>query len=188
MTESTIEDWAVNIKSIKEIINHPDRQNMHCFLESCGANFEVAKENKESLQKWSNVGNRDAMEAIWGKERWSYFRKWTKNYVYQYEATTYIHQGRVGQNRHVGSGEIRPLCLMTRYAAFDNESDKLFSDRRFSLEIGIRSINGELRERGVDLKDFRKLARPDTGEVYRPGSFPPGYLDALVYEMSQWRR
>lgn len=181
MAENSVEDWAVNIKGSKEIVGHPDRGQMRLFLESCGANFGGAEKVRLSLSKWTNQGNYEAMKTIWGEKKWSGFQKWARNYVLQYEATTYTHQGRVGGM--VGSGEIRALCLMTRYAAFDDGSDGMFTDQRFALELGIRSKNGELRERGVPIESFRTMVRPDTGEVYRPGSFPPGYIDALVYEL-----
>jgi len=173
-----------------DVLKHPGRGEIKWFLSEHGANFKEIKEkeNKESLQKWTNQGNADAMKAIWGEERWEHFKNWAKNYARQYESTTYVKQGRLKKSGQIGSGFVRLLCLMTRYAAFSDETDPEFKNNRFVTEVRTRLANGELRDEGVDPRDFRTLKRPDTGEEYRPGSFPPGYIDALVFEMESWEK
>jgi len=182
MTEITVEEWALKVDSDVDVIKHPDSKNMKEFLEGCGADFSEADKIRNSLGKNTNEGNTEAMKLIYGEERWRYFVGWAKKYVYQYESVTGKRQKRTESGK-VGSGEIRMLCLMTKLAADTN-----YSEARFSIEVGVRRKNGELRDRGELVKKLRKLSRPDTGEVYRPGSFPPGYIDALVFEMKTWRK
>ncbi len=188
MREITVPEWASKVETNLDVINHPNRKNMREFIEKCGGDFSEVERFKKWTQKWTNLGNANTMELVFGLERWTSFKKWAKNYSRQYEATTYVKQGRLESGK-VGSGEIRMLCLMTRYAAFTSDSeDPYFRHGRFAIEVGVRRKNGELRDRGVSHSQFHKLSRPDTGEVYIPGSFPPGYIEALVYEMETWKK
>ena len=69
-------DWIKNLcesGKVKDI----DTQLLKSVLEPMGADFNNLKEtDRESLGKYSNLGKRKGLDAVWGKEKVDTFKGW----------------------------------------------------------------------------------------------------------------
>jgi len=78
--------WVDKITSegkVEEI----DPDLLRSVLEEFGANFE-SKPELESLSKYSNLGKRPGLDAVWGSTRIEEYRHWVEQYVLDYEQKT----------------------------------------------------------------------------------------------------
>jgi hypothetical protein len=182
MNENVVVEWARPNLNRKDIFDHPKRHEVAKFLTEHGANLERAKLKPLSVKKWTNAGNKDFMEAVWG-DNYKRYKAWAENYIHQYQAITYENQPKLETSGSVSSGAIRVLCLLTKFAV-----DTSFTNSGFSQELDVRRLNGVLRSQGKKRDELRTLTRPDTKEVYHPGSFPPDFLNALVFEIETWKK
>ncbi len=72
-----------------------DTQLLKSVLEPMGANFEnLTESDRKSLQKYSNKGKRQGLEAVWGKEKVDIFKGWVID-----EYIPYIEK-KVGRELH----------------------------------------------------------------------------------------
>ena len=178
-----IENWAAVIDRC-EFQKMPDRMVMRSFLESCGFDFSKLKGNEDSMKSWTSMGSKDAMKAVMGDEKKQAVEKWMEDFIEQDEEKTGIKQMSVPlQNNPDKSTKISglkgALHLITRWASFDQKDDLDLDSKRMDTELWVRMKNGFYLKEGK--KEMRmKITRPDTKEMYRPGSFPPGYIGALI--------
>ncbi len=183
MTENHVVEWAKPNLDRKDIFKHPKRHEIVKFLGEHGADFSKSQEVSKSMSKWTNAGNAEFMNAVWGERNFSKFKKWASNYIHQYQATTYEKQPKLEESGSVSSGAIRILCLLTKFAA-----DPSFTNTAFSRELDVRRLNGIRRSEGKKRDELDTLTRPDTKEVYHPGSIPPDFLNALINEIQTWKK
>ncbi len=182
MAENPVVEWAKPNLNRKDIFEHPKRHEIAKFLTECGADLKKAKSDLKSVSKWTNAGNEGFMKQVWG-DNYEKYKEWAENYIHQYQATTYEKQPKLEKSGSVTSGAIRVLCLLTKFAV-----DTTFTNSGFSHELDVRRLNGIRRSRGIKRDGLDTLTRPDTKEVYHPGSFPPDFLNALVFEMNSWKK
>lgn len=183
MPENKVVEWARPNLDRKDIFNHPKRHDIAKFLMEHGADLNESKLALKSVAKWTNSGNEKFMNLVWGEGNYDRFKKWANNYIHQYQAITYDKQPKLEKSGSVSSGAVRVLCLLTKFAV-----DTSFSNSRFSKELEVRRLNGILRSQGKKREELSTLTRPDTKEVYHPGSFPPDFLNALVSEIETWKK
>ena len=197
---AAVDEWVERLSSQDEV-GQIERETARAVLEAHGANFEIDGAETVSLQKWTNEGNGPAVRAVWGKAL-SVYKRWTEEYIASYEQE---HGVKLPHIRHESkktgkityrknSGMLRFFYLMTRYAAFSDDSDPQFPFEKLKEELETRAINGRKRAQGVtDEVDaqgkerFLRLVRPDTNEVYKPSSFPPGFPKVGWKHIKSWR-
>lgn len=169
--------------------DYPSRSEMKKFLEFCGANFDAVKGHEESLKKWTVARMTEAMEAVWGKERWQIIQNWNEEFIKNYETRTgqtlpHIKVYKKGTDRKeivkvTKQASMKHfLGLMTRWAGFIGEDDTEFTRERLFEEVTVRITNRLLRERGIKT-NLSSIGRPDNEEIHHP-SLPPEYPQALI--------
>lgn len=183
MIENPVVEWARPNLKRKDIFEHPKRHKISKFLTEHGADLKKAKFDLGSVSKWTNAGNEGFMVEVWGEKNYKKYKKWAENYIHQYQATTYEKQSKLEKSGSVSSGAIRVLCLLTKFAV-----DPSFTNSAFSNELDVRRLNGIRRSEGKKRDELDTLTRPDTKEVYHPGSFPPDFLNALINEIQTWKK
>jgi len=87
-------DWFIRVGEMNpedgdEKIPNPDQQLIKGILVDLGANFEISEEAKTSLAKYTNLGKRPGLDAVWGKEKIDGFKEWVKtDFIPQFEIRT----------------------------------------------------------------------------------------------------
>ena len=168
-------------------IRLPDRISARAFIEICGGNPEAIKGYEESMKGDSVAANAKAMKAIWGT-KYEEFEKINEQFIERYEQRNdAIHlteipvykahtKPRVVDHYTKQHHMKRMLCLITRYAVFDDSSDPKFKADRFASEIYTRIENGRAKLRGEKLAE---TTRPDTDEKLKP-YVPIEYMPAMI--------
>lgn len=183
-----VKDWA-SVIDRGEFQKLPDRKVMRAFFELCGFNFKNFKGNEESMKTWTSKGSSDAMKALIGVDRKKQTEAWMEDFILLDEAKTGIKQKGVplqddSDKTTKISGLKGVLHLLARWAAFDEDEDVELNTKKIDTEIWVRMKNGFYLKEGA--KEMRmRIMRPDTGEMYRPGSFPPGFVGALLQHLSK---
>lgn len=182
-----IKDWGKRL-SEHQLPKYPDRQQVAEFVEMCGGNLEAIKGHEKSMQKWTVAGMAEAMEAVW-TGKWEEVQSWNEDWIKDYETRTgrtlpHINVYKKGTREVARITKQAPmkhfLGLITRWAAFNDEQDPEFNEKRFFDEINVRVLNGFLRQEGATTSGLTgSIERPDTGEIYHP-SLPPEYPLALI--------
>ena len=182
-----IKDWGKHL-SEHHLPKYPDRHQMAEFVLMCGGNLEAVKGHEKSMKKWTVAGMAEAMEAVWS-EKWEEVQNWNEDWIKDYEDKTgrtlpHINIYKKGSKRQVVARVTKQspmkhfLGLITRWAAFNDEQDPEFNEKRFFDEINVRVSNGLLRQQGAE-RITGSIQRPDTSEIYHP-SLPPEYPLALI--------
>lgn len=137
-------------------------------LEACGANFEIGEAELKSLGKYSNEGKSMGMRAVWG-DRFDDFKKWTKEYVAQFEATLGNRKLLTIKNRK-NAGMLQFLGELTAFAA------GVLSFDDFAKHTETRVKNGRLWQEGAAIDELVRIELPTKPSFRRPASVPPGFI------------
>src|SRR5258708_34914586 len=81
-----ITNWIKNMGE-SGTVTEIDPMLLRSVLSEYGADFE-AREELNSLIKYSNVDKRPGIDAVWGKENVDEYKKWIKEYISKYEEET----------------------------------------------------------------------------------------------------
>lgn len=146
-------------------------------LEHLGADFSETSENSSALKtlyKKTNAGRKDGMDAVWGENFMSSFKRWTTDWADNYEERTgrKLPTVKTPKGTKVKTSGMRQFFSeMTAYAygAMDEET--------FQLHSAGRVLNGEL---SVQKKEKKSLKREGHRKnISTPGSIPPEFIPDL---------
>src|SRR5260221_12206064 len=112
---SIVTNWIKDIGILGKVVEL-DTMLLRSVLSEYGANFEF-REELNSLTKYSNLGKRPGLDAVWGKENIDAYKKWIKEYISTYEKETGTELPVLEETNIKTSGMMQFLGELTAYAA-----------------------------------------------------------------------
>ena len=182
---AVVDGWTDQLSETGEV-GDLDRGLLRRVLEAHGANLEIGESERNSLGRYSNKGKASGMRAVWG-ERFQGYKKWTKEYIDEYEAQAGKKLPALAKSGRKNSGMLQFLGELTAYAALVDET---FPMSQLRVRTAARVFNGRVREQGnvakearfhimvksynlIEDKDGRKRELP-----FAPAGFPPEFPKA----------
>jgi len=136
-----VTNWLNNLSETGEV-KDINPEIIKGALEACGADFEIGPEAKESLGKYSNIGKKRGIEAVWGEERFGKYKEWAGKWADRYEKETGISLPALKLSGIKTSGMRHFLGELTAFAA----GEMGFDDLKRYWEV--RLLNGKLWHEG----------------------------------------
>jgi len=170
-----VTDWINKIGEEGKVTDI-DSRLVRGVLEGLGASPEISEEAKKSLSKYSNLGKRSGLDAVWGKEKVDAFKEWAKgDFIPQYE-------GKIGRELHT--------LWDPKTETFDNIKHSgmmQFLGELTAFAEGVMPIEEYRRLTEDRIRKGMKFEKGDPYEPYKPSShsaippeFPQKALNYLV--------
>ena len=151
-----IEDWLGRMDETKKV-GPIDRDALDRVLNSLGAELEVDEGEEASLRKYTNLGSRKGMAAVWGEDRMVSFSKFCGNFVSAFESF----QGNLELPKLDSSGS-KTSGMKQFFHELTSFAYGIMTYEDFALFTETRLTNGMLWQQGK--KDERlRVATPTSG-------------------------